>query len=198
MMQAVVATHSAHKVSELRAILGSVLPDLELRSYDGPSPVEDGATFEANALIKARAAFEHTGIAALADDSGISVAALDGAPGIYSARYSASGDDHDNLTLLLRNMEGVAARESVFVCAAAYVDAEGETVVRGEWPGELLTAARGEGGFGYDPIFKPEGFEVSAAELTREVKNAESHRARAFHAIAALLQARVADAADEA
>ncbi|MDQ1573254.1 MAG: XTP/dITP diphosphohydrolase, partial [Actinomycetota bacterium] len=100
----VLATHNAHKVEELRRILGPRLDGIELVGYDGPEPVEDGETFEANALIKARAAFEHTGVAAIADDSGISVDALGGEPGIHSARYAGTRDDADNLALLIERM----------------------------------------------------------------------------------------------
>ena len=176
----VLATHNAHKVGELRRILGDRLGPHELVSYDGPDPVEDADTFEGNALIKARAAFAHTGIPSLADDSGIAVDALGGEPGIRSARYAGTRDDGDNLRLLLRNLEGVTDRRATFVCAAALVDADGEVVVRGEWPGEVLTAPAGEGGFGYDPIFRPDGETRSSAELSPAEKDAASHRARAF------------------
>jgi XTP/dITP diphosphohydrolase len=186
----VLATHNAHKVDELRRILGDRLGPHELVGYDGPAPVEDGDTFEANALIKARAAHAHTGLPALADDSGIAVAALGGAPGIDSAHYSGQRDDGANLRRLLADLEGVTDRAATFVCAAALVDADGEHTVRGEWPGEVLTQPAGEGGFGYDPIFRPEGETRSSAELTPAEKNADSHRARAFIALAAELRRR--------
>jgi XTP/dITP diphosphohydrolase len=186
----VLATHNAHKVDELRRILGDRLGPHELVGYDGPAPVEDGDTFEANALIKARAAYAHTGLPALADDSGIAVAALGGAPGIDSAHYSGQRDDGANLRRLLADLEGVTDRAATFVCAAALVDADGEHTVRGEWPGEVLTQPAGEGGFGYDPIFRPEGETRSSAELTPAEKNADSHRARAFIALAAELRRR--------
>ncbi|MEO5535769.1 MAG: RdgB/HAM1 family non-canonical purine NTP pyrophosphatase [Pseudolysinimonas sp.] len=192
----VLATHNAHKVVELRRILGDLLGPHELIAYDGPEPIEDGDTFEANALIKARAAHAHTGLPALADDSGISVDALGGAPGIHSARYALlSGaaerrDDGDNLALLLTNLEGVDDRAAQFVCAAALVDTDGEYVVRGEWPGSVLTAAAGEGGFGYDPIFLPDGETRSAAQLSPAEKDAASHRARAFIALTTELRRR--------
>jgi XTP/dITP diphosphohydrolase len=186
----VLATHNAHKVDELRRILGDRLGPHELVGYDGPAPVEDGDTFEANALIKARAAHAHTGLPALADDSGIAVAALGGAPGIDSAHYSGQRDDGANLRRLLADLEGVTDRAATFVCAAALVDADGEHTVRGEWPGEVLTQPAGEGGFGYDPIFRPEGEARSSAELTPAEKNADSHRARAFIALAAELRRR--------
>lgn len=176
----VLATHNAHKVEELRRILGKRLGPHDLVAYDGPDAIEDADTFEGNALIKARAAFAHTGLPALADDSGIAVDALGGAPGIRSARYAGTRDDGDNLRLLLANLEGVSDRTAQFVCAAALVDADGEVVVRGEWPGTVLEAPAGAGGFGYDPIFRPHGEERSAAELSPAEKDAASHRFRAF------------------
>jgi XTP/dITP diphosphohydrolase len=176
----VLATHNAHKVEELRRILGPRLGGIELLAYDGPEPVEDGETFEANALIKARAAFEYSGIPAIADDSGISVDALDGAPGIHSARYAGTRDDGDNLRLLLSRMTGVQDRAAHFTCAAAYVAEGVEHVELGIWPGTLLEAPSGVGGFGYDPVFRPAGISLSAAQLSPDEKNAISHRALAF------------------
>lgn len=186
----VLATHNAHKVAELRRILGERLGPHELVGYDGPEPVEDGDTFEANALIKARAAHAHTGLPALADDSGIAVDALRGAPGIHSARYAGTRDDGDNLRLLLTNLEGVEDRAAQFVCAAALVDDGVEHVVRGTWPGSVLTAPAGEHGFGYDPIFRPEGETRSSAELSPAEKDAVSHRTRAFGALTEYLRER--------
>ncbi len=189
MAELVLATHNAHKVEELRSILGDALDGIVLRGYDGPEPVEDGDSFAANALIKARAASAHTGLAAIADDSGISVAALGGAPGIHSARYAqmATGqprDDGDNLRLLLKNLEGVADRAADFVCAAALVLPDGfEHVELGVWPGTVFDAPEGEHGFGYDPIFRPAGLDGSSARLDPGEKNAISHRGRAFRAI---------------
>jgi len=188
-VQLVLATHNAHKVDELRRILGDQLDGIELIGYDGPEPVEDGDTFEANALIKARAAALHTGLAAIADDSGISVAALGGAPGIHSARYAGNRDDRENLELLLTNLAGVDDRAATFSCAAALVVGDLEQVELGVWPGTVLREAAGAGGFGYDPIFKPEGLSVSAAELRADEKNAISHRARAFTQIMPVVRA---------
>jgi XTP/dITP diphosphohydrolase len=187
----VLATHNAHKVEELRRILGAQLDGIELIGYDGPEPVEDGATFGANALIKARAAAKHTGLPAIADDSGISVDALGGAPGIHSARYAGNRDDRENLELLLTNLGASTDRAAQFTCAAAFVDGDFEHVEDGVWPGTVLDAAAGEGGFGYDPVFQPEGLEVSAAELTADEKNAVSHRARAFGQIVSVLRERL-------
>ncbi len=189
MTRIVVATHNTHKVEELGRILAPLLPGIELESYDGPEAVEDGDTFEANALLKARAGALHTGLPTLADDSGISVDALDGAPGIYSARYAGTRDDRDNLALLLKNLQGVTDRRAAFVCAAAYVEPSGREIVkRGEWRGRVLEAPAGDHGFGYDPIFLPEGSPVSAAQLSPEQKDALSHRRLAFEALAAAIR----------
>ena len=188
-IQLVLATHNSHKVDELRRILGDQLEGIELIGYDGPEPVEDGDTFEANALIKARAAALHTGLAAIADDSGISVAALGGAPGIHSARYAGNRDDRENLELLLANLGDTDDRAAFFSCAAALVVGDVEHVELGVWPGTVLREPAGAGGFGYDPIFKPEGLSVSAAELRADEKNAISHRARAFGQIMPVVRA---------
>ena len=180
----VLATHNAHKVFELRRILGARLDGLDLLAYDGPEPVEDGDTFEVNALIKARAASAHTGFAAIADDSGIAVAALGGAPGIHSAHYSGTRDDADNVRLLVTNLHGVTDRRAEFLCAAALVLPDGREVVElGRWPGTVLLEPIGEGGFGYDPVFTPTGYSVSAAELHPDEKDAVSHRRLAFEAL---------------
>lgn len=182
----VLATRNAHKVGELTAILGPLLDGVELRALpsSAPDPVEDGESFAENALIKARSAVVATGLAALADDSGIAVAALGGAPGINSARYAGSRDDRDNLELLLRNLVGVADRRAEFICAAAYVHPDGTELVEARaWPGRVLETPAGEGGFGYDPIFQPDDAEVTAAELTAAEKHARSHRTQAFTAL---------------
>ncbi len=187
-MKLVLATHNAHKVEELRRILGSQLEGIELIGYDGPEPVEDGDTFEANALIKARAASAFTGLPAIGDDSGICVDALDGAPGIYSARYAGTGDDIDNYRLLLKNLGDSPNRTATFLCAAALVIPPGvgrhagqfEHVELGVWPGSIAREAAGLDGFGYDPIFVPAGSEVTSAQLSPDQKNAISHRSRAF------------------
>ncbi len=193
----VLATHNAHKVDELRRILGERLGHHQLVGYDGPEPVEDGDSFEANALIKARAAAVFTGLPAIADDSGICVDALGGAPGIHSARYAGTRDDADNYRLLLTNLGGVTDRAAQFVCAAALVDVAAldggspfEHTARGVWPGSVLEAPAGQGGFGYDPVFRPDGLGISSAELTADEKNAQSHRARAFGLLVAVLRRR--------
>ena len=182
----VLATRNAHKVGELTEILGPLLGGAVLQPLPdtAPDPVEDGETFEANALLKARSAVAATGLPALADDSGIAVDALGGAPGIHSARYAGTRDDRDNYELLLRRLEGVADRTAAFVCAAAYVHPDGTELVEvGRWPGRVLEAPAGEHGFGYDPVFQPDDATVASAELTAAEKNARSHRTRAFTAL---------------
>ncbi|WP_127130548.1 RdgB/HAM1 family non-canonical purine NTP pyrophosphatase [Georgenia sp. SYP-B2076] len=188
------ATHNAHKVGELRAILAPLLPGLDAGAVLGakdvgaPEPVEDGVTFAENALIKARALVAATGLPAVADDSGLCVDVLGGAPGVFSARWCGRhGDDRANLELLLAQVADVPARHrgAHFACAAALVTPSGlEVVEEGTMPGTLLTAPRGDGGFGYDPILRPVGETRSAAELSPAEKNAISHRGKAFAALA--------------
>jgi len=180
----VLATRNPHKIAELSEILGPALDGFELVPAEGPDPVEDGATFAANALIKARAAVAHSGLPALADDSGLAVDALGGAPGVRSKRYAGTGDDDDNIALLLRELAGATDRSARFVCAAAFVDPDGTELVEvAEFPGEVLESPVGDGGFGYDPVFRPEGSERSLAEFSAAEKNAVSHRALAFRAL---------------
>ncbi|GHD48493.1 RdgB/HAM1 family non-canonical purine NTP pyrophosphatase [Mycetocola manganoxydans] len=188
-IEVVLATHNQHKVGEFQRILGAAMPELIVVAYDGPEPVEDGISFADNALIKARTAAAHTGRIALADDSGISVDLLGGAPGIFSARWAGpKAGDRANLELLLAQLADIAPehRAASFRCTIALVVPEGlphagfEHVSEGIWRGRLATAPSGENGFGYDPIFVPEGYDVSAAELPPETKNEISHRARAF------------------
>lgn len=144
---------------------------------------ETGATFEDNALAKARDAFAATGLASVADDSGLEVAALNGMPGVLSARWSGNhGDDAANTALLLAQLRDVPddRRGAAFVSACALAGPSGEVVVRGEWPGSIAREPRGDGGFGYDPVFLPDGSDRTAAELSPEEKDAVSHRGRAL------------------
>lgn len=192
MTKIVLATHNPHKVEEFGAIVRRTRPDLDLSGYDGPEPVEDGVTFAENALIKARAAAAHTGLPALADDSGICVDVLGGAPGVFSAYWAGHRKDAGaNLELLLDQLSDIADphRSAQFVSTIALVTPDGaEHVVEGIWPGRLALRPAGVGGFGYDPIFLPDDQDGrSAAELTAAEKNAASHRARAFVALAPLL-----------
>lgn len=194
----VLATHNPHKITEYTQIIGEARPDLAVDGYDGPEPIEAGITFAQNALIKARAAAEHTGRPALADDSGICVNVLGGAPGVFSAYWAGHAkDDAANLGLLLDQLADIGEphRTAAFVCTIAIVvpGADGwERTVQGRWPGRLATRAHGGGGFGYDPIFIPggqtPGAEQTVAQWPAERKNATSHRARAFAALTPLLQ----------
>ena len=187
----VLATANPGKVVELRRILGPY--GLELRGIDGayePGP-ETGATFEDNALAKAREAVRHTGLPAVADDSGLAVDALNGMPGVLSARWAGRhGDDRANLELLLGQVSDVPdeRRGAAFVCAAAYALPDGrEGVVRGELRGRLTREPRGDGGFGYDPLLVPDGGTRTTAELAAQEKDAISHRGQAFRALAPVL-----------
>ena len=199
----VLATRNRHKLVELRAILSDALAaegvDVDLDravvgvdAFPGVADVvESGVTFEANALLKARAVAEATGLPSLADDSGLAVDVLGGAPGIFSARWSGRhGDDRANLELLLAQLSDVPDehRAAGFVCAAALVDARGaEHVELGHCRGTLERSPRGDNGFGYDPILRLDGDTRTLAELAPEEKNAISHRSRALRAIAPAL-----------
>ena len=199
-MKLLLASQSAAKLAELRRILRPLLPSVavvglgDLAAY--PEPVESGTTFEENALIKARAGFAASGLATLADDSGLEVDVLNRMPGVRSARWAGGhGDDAENLALLIRQLGDVEAerRTARFVCAMALVHSGGETVLRGVIEGRLADRPRGANGFGYDPIFVPLGETRTAAELSAEEKDAISHRGRALRAIipqiAALVEA---------
>jgi len=193
------ATHNAHKIAELRAILEGLVPGLRPDDIAGagelgaPEPVEDGLTFAANALLKARALMAFTGLTAVADDSGLAVDVLGGAPGIFSARWSGRhGDDVANLELLLDQLADVAPRDrgARFVCAAALVTPDGyERVEHGYLRGTLATEPRGSNGFGYDPILIVAGDTRTSAELTPAEKNAISHRGEAFRSLAPFIRA---------
>ena len=189
-MELVLATHNAHKVNEVAAILEPIVPGLSMLGYDGPEPVEDGTTFLENSLIKARAAFAHTGKASIADDSGIAVEILGGSPGIFSARWSGAKDDVKNRQLLLAQLADVPEgnRQASFICTISMVSEAGEQSFTGVCPGRIAFAESGENGFGYDPIFIPEGFEVTTGELEPMVKNSISHRSMALSQLASFLR----------
>lgn len=201
MARLALATHNAHKVGEILAILSPLVPGLtrgdiaSAGELGAPSPVEDGTSFAENALIKARALAASSGLPAIADDSGISVDVMGGAPGIFSALWAGRhGADAENLRLLLAQMVDIPEpnRGAAFVCAAALVTPGGAEVVEiGTLRGRLAAAASGPNGFGYDPIFIPEGYDVTSAELTTEQKNAISHRAVAFAALAPSIAAAI-------
>lgn len=192
MNRIVLATRNAHKVGELRAILADLGVEIDLVGVTDFPEVADVAetelSFAGNALLKAVAVAEATGLPAIADDSGICVDALNGMPGIFSARWAGRhGDDAANLDLLLAQVSDVPPehRGAQFVCAAALAEPGGRRVVEeGRIDGVLLRERHGAGGFGYDPVFRPNGSAVSTAELSAEEKNRISHRRRAFAALA--------------
>ena len=186
-MKVVLASKNPHKLVEIKQITDKFGFDLVLQSELGVDidVEETGTTFEENSLLKAKAVMEATGLPALADDSGISVDALNGEPGVYSARYGfdESLDDWGRMMLLLRNTEQVpdGQRQAKFVCVISFVTPDGKTIqARGEIHGELTREPRGENGFGYDPIFYYPPFGQTTAEIPAEQKNAVSHRGNAL------------------
>ncbi|MBY0291502.1 MAG: RdgB/HAM1 family non-canonical purine NTP pyrophosphatase [Mycobacteriaceae bacterium] len=192
MTELLVASRNRKKLVELHRVLDAAgVSALTLLSLDDVAAFDEapetGATFEENALAKARDAYRATGLASVADDSGLEVAALNGMPGVLSARWSGvAGDaaekDRANRSLLLGQLGDVpdSRRGAAFVSACALVSDAGEVVVRGEWPGAIVREPRGDGGFGYDPVFLPSGSTRTAAELSPAEKDAASHRGRAL------------------
>jgi XTP/dITP diphosphohydrolase len=190
----VLATRNAHKVAELNRILADAGFSGELLGLDAfpdaPEVAETGSTFADNALLKARAIAAHTGLPAVSDDSGLTVNALNGMPGILSARWSGKhGDDRANLELVLGQLADIGNRDAAFVCVAALAlpDGSREWTATGVLPGHIARAPRGTNGFGYDPVFVPDGMETTTAELAPADKDAISHRGRAFRAIAPVI-----------
>ncbi|MFB9658148.1 RdgB/HAM1 family non-canonical purine NTP pyrophosphatase [Glycomyces mayteni] len=191
-MRVLLATRNAGKVDELRQILAEAAPHVELVGLDAvdeyPETPETELTFAGNALLKARDGVKHTGLPTIADDSGIAVDALNGMPGVLSARWAGSKkDDAANNALLLDQLSDVPdeLRTGQFVCAAVIVFPDGrDIVVHGEMPGRVIREPRGANGFGYDPLFVPDGFDLTSAEITAEQKNAISHRGKAFRELA--------------
>ena len=184
-MKLIIASNNKHKIYEIKKILGDRFDEiLSLREAGiDHETVEDGTTFMENAYKKAREIAELSGCAALADDSGISADALDGAPGVYSARFSG-GSDEDNNALLLKKLEGKENRSAHYTCAMALVYPDGKEIsAEGYMYGEITDDPRGERGFGYDPLFIPTGEKRTVAEMTDDEKNAISHRANALAAI---------------
>ena len=184
-MRVIVATSNAHKILEIREILSPL--GIEVIGADAlggmPEVVEDGSTFEANAAKKACAGARAFHCPVIADDSGLEVFALNGEPGIYSARYAGEGgNDGRNLAKLLKNLEGVTDRRAQFVCCIALANEDGTLrgTVRGVVTGRIAESARGNGGFGYDPGFIPDGYDQTFGELPAEVKNGMSHRGNAL------------------
>ena len=179
----VIATGNQGKLAEIqRLFMGwDVVPQSD---FNFPPVEETGLTFVENAILKARQACEHTGLAALADDSGLEVGALDGQPGIYSARYAgANASDTDNINKLLLNLERCSKRDARFRCVVVYMRHHldpSPIICSGTWEGHISNTVQGKNGFGYDPIFIPDGYTTSAAELSKEEKNQISHRGQAL------------------
>ena len=194
-MRLLLATRNTGKLAELQRLLSGAVPGVEVVGLDAvgdvPETVETGATFAENALLKARDAARTTRLPAVADDSGIAVDALNGMPGVLSARWSGRhGDDDANSALLLAQLADVPdeRRGAGFVCAAALVTSDGlEHVLERHWRGRVIREKRGTNGFGYDPVFVPDGLEVTSAELDPAEKDARSHRGQAFAALVPLV-----------
>lgn len=189
----VVASRNPHKAEEIRALLSGLSVTVkDLRDFpDCPEVIEDGETLEENALKKARTAFRCTGLPVIADDTGLEVYYLLGAPGIYSARYAGENASYaDNNRKLLKEMTQVPARrrQARFRCVIALADRSGEHLFEGKVEGSILLSERGGNGFGYDPVFRPDGFAESYAELSAAQKNAISHRGRAVEALISFLK----------
>ena len=194
-VRVVLASRNRHKIIEMRRILMELGLDIDLAGTDEfpelPDVEETGTSFAANALLKAREVCKFTGLPAIGDDSGLSVDALNGMPGIYSARWAGThGRDDDNLRLLIAQLDHVPAnrRGAAFHCAVAVATPQGdERIVEGIVEGTLIGTPRGANGFGYDPIFVPTGYEITTAEMSDEDKDAISHRGRALRALAPVL-----------
>lgn len=188
----VIASHNAHKIEEMRRILEQADLAITLKGSadfpDLPDVEETGSSFAANAMLKARAVCQATGLPAVGDDSGLCVDALNAMPGILSARWAGQhGDDRANLNLLLAQLAHIPAerRSAHFTCAIAYCDPDGrEFIVEGEMPGRIIDTPRGTNGFGYDPIFVPAGQQLTSAEMTAAAKDTISHRGKALRAFA--------------
>lgn len=197
MSRVLLASRNAKKLLELRRIFTPAMPDLEVVGLDAVAGYdevpESGATFEDNALIKAREGLAQTGLPTIADDSGLTVGALNGMPGVLSARWSGRhGDDEANLRLVLAQLSDTPDERlgAAFECAVAYAADDGEVVAYGRMPGRLVREPRGDNGFGYDPIFVPDGYTMTSAELPEADKDAISHRGQALRALAARLASR--------
>ena len=185
-MRIVLASNNAHKLEELRAILTTLGMEVVAQKELGISvePEENGTTFEENSYIKAKTVMDCCHLPTIADDSGLMVDALNGEPGVYSARYAPGGhdaSDKEKYEYLLKKLEGVKDRDAKFVSSICCIFPNGDIIrCEGECAGKILLSPRGEGGFGYDPVFMPTGYDKSMAELGTEVKNEISHRANAL------------------
>lgn len=181
MKKILVATHNEHKKEEIQQILGNEFQILSLSDFAiHDEIVEDGDTFEANALIKAKYCFEKTGVPSVGDDSGLVVEALDGRPGIFSARYAGDHDFAKNIEKVLTEMQGETNRKAYFITVLCYYDGQQIQYFEGRVYGNLLEDNKGHQGFGYDPIFVPEGYEKTFAEMNPDEKNKISHRKKAL------------------
>ena len=185
MKELVLASHNAGKLRELQALLGDSVVIRSISEFTDIEPEETGLSFIENAILKARNACQVSGLPALADDSGLTVDYLQGAPGIYSARYSATGGDADNNQKLLSALQGVPdqQRGAQFICILALLQHANDPlpiICQGRWQGRILHAAQGEHGFGYDPLFYVAEQQCSSAELPSTLKNQLSHRAQAM------------------
>lgn len=192
MKKLVFASNNAHKLSEIRAILGDRIEIISLSDLQRHDEIPETAdTLEGNALIKARYVWEHYGLYCFADDTGLEVEALGGAPGVYSARFAGEhASFEDNVSLLLERLSGVAApRRARFRTVIALIDEYGTHFFEGSVDGEITLERSGDHGFGYDPIFRPEGREETFAQLTEQEKNSMSHRGRAVQKLVRYLQA---------
>ena len=192
MKKLVFASNNAHKLSEIRAILGDRIEIISLSDLQCHAEIPETAdTLEGNALIKARYVWEHYGLYCFADDTGLEVEALGGAPGVYSARFAGEhASVEDNVSLLLERLSGVAApRRARFRTVIALIDEYGTHFFEGSVDGEITLERSGDHGFGYDPIFRPEGREETFAQLTEQEKNSMSHRGRAVQKLVRYLQA---------
>ena len=192
MKKLVFASNNAHKLSEIRAILGDRIEIISLSDLQCHAEIPETAdTLEGNALIKARYVWEHYGLYCFADDTGLEVEALGGAPGVYSARFAGEhASFEDNVSLLLERLSGVAApRRARFRTVIALIDEYGTHFFEGSVDGEITLERSGNHGFGYDPIFRPEGREETFAQLTEQEKNSMSHRGRAVQKLVRYLQA---------
>ena len=194
MTQVLLASRNRKKLAEMQRILAPLVPDVEVLGLDDVAvydePRETEPTFEGNALIKARAALQATGLPSLADDSGLCVDALNGMPGVLSARWSGTAkDDRRNNELLLSQLADVPdeRRGARFVAAVAFSRRDGEDVVTGEMPGRVIREMRGAGGFGYDVVFVPDGYDITTAQMDMALKDELSHRGKALRAVAPIV-----------
>lgn len=181
-MEILLATHNKHKKDEIQQILGNSFQVKSLTDYQIFDEIEEnGTTFHENALIKAKYCFEQTGKPSVGDDSGLVIPALDGRPGIFSARYAGAHDFEANINKVLHEMEGIEDRKAYFITVMCLADENGENYFEGRVYGNITHAKKGEKGFGYDPIFVPDGYSLSFAEMKAEEKNKISHRREAVN-----------------